>query len=170
MLSWWSTWQMALTLHRLGAALIAAEAAAALLMMAGTWLLRPDLIKSRTVILAMSWFCVVVMADRLLAAVGYPPGWVGQMVVALSGGGVIVSAALYHTSLGEIPRPVDLAIAMARAEDALAQAEAARADAALARAAAKTAACEAFASCSAKLEQSGQQFLMLRRSIGVVDG
>lgn len=166
----WTTWTADMVLYRMGAAAISAEAFAALAFLSLTWLFRPDLIKSRTVIGSMVMFSVVVGVERALTTVGLPLGWVGQAVVAVAGGVVIASAALYHATLSDLPRPEQITEALERVAEAQTEAASARAEAAAAREAAAASARQAFVECMKRLDQNDRQFLIMRRTIGALDG
>ncbi len=163
-MSWtWWTWETETMLYRIGAGSLAVEGLLALVFLVLTWLLRPDLIQSRHVVGAMMALSGVVSIERGFAALGHPLGAVGQVVVALVGAVVIVSAAVYHTTLHRIPRPEQLTEAMERIAEAQTEAARARAEAAAATE-------RALRDCRVCLDQGDQTILSLRRSVEVAGG
>lgn len=106
---------MEVVLYHLASAALALEGLLAVVLITGTWLLRPDLIQSRVVVGGLLSLSAALTLDRGLAAAGYPLGALGLAMVATLGALSMAAAVRYHTTLSDIPRPGELAGALERA-------------------------------------------------------
>ncbi len=98
---------------------MAVEGLVACMALLGTWIFKPDYIKSRAVVGSMFLLLSGLVFDRGLASIGYPLGALGLLLVALLGLLVMVSVVRYHRVLSEVPTEDEHREALRRATEVL---------------------------------------------------